>query len=52
MSWREQDDTRLLRTFEEWRRNQADPDAMPVGELIDMFTEERAANLTSRKGPS
>jgi hypothetical protein len=52
MSWRTDDDRTLLRTFESWRRNQPDPDAMPPGELVDAFIEERAANSASRKGPS
>jgi hypothetical protein len=43
MSWRTDDDRALLLTFEEWRRGQDEPDAMPVGELVDMFIEERTA---------
>jgi hypothetical protein len=41
MSWRTDDDRALLRTFEEWRRAQPDPDAMPPGELVEMFMAER-----------
>jgi hypothetical protein len=52
MSFRTDDARALILTFEEWRRNQDDPDAMPPGELIDAFIEERAANSALRKGPS
>jgi hypothetical protein len=41
MSFRSDDDRALLRTFEDWRRGQDEPDAMPVSELVATFIAEK-----------
>jgi hypothetical protein len=41
VSFRTDDDRALILTYEEWRRGQDEPDAMPVSELVATFIAEK-----------